>query len=156
MPRTLPLLAALMAATPAVAAPVPLGRFEGWGVFRDGGRCYAIAEPTRRSRVPDAYMTITTEPAAGRFREVHVRLPSATDSARILIDDRSFSLRVQAPDAWPRDLRDGPRIAARLRAAATIRVEIRTANGRHHTDTYAAAGAPSAIDAADIACMARR
>ena len=153
MLRAVPLSLLLLAAGPAAAAPEPLGRFATWGAFRAGGLCYAMSEPARRQRVPGPYVTITTEPKWRRFRELHVRLPRPAKTAQVLIGDATFPLLVQGLDAWPVRPTDGARIAARLRKDATMRVEHHTIGGRYRTDYYPAAGAASAIDAADIACL---
>ncbi|MDO6415918.1 hypothetical protein Q4F19_16120 [Sphingomonas sp. BIUV-7] len=141
----------------AAGAPQSLGQFGRWGAFRAGDpvRCYAIAQPARSGKADAAFLTISSWPARRLFRQVHVRLRGAAEPGAVLaIGERRFPLVTKEADGWP-SAGDGRRIALFLREGEAVRVTARI-RGRRITDVYPGAGAASAIDAADLACLRGR
>lgn len=151
----------LAAAAPAAAQPQSLGIFSTWGAFRDGGRCYAIAQPYR---APPAlawrpFAAIGHWPGRGGGGQLHIRLsrekrPASAVLARI--DGRSFQLVGGGRDAWAPDLRADVEIQATMRTGIDLVVETRATDGRLVRDQYQLRGAATAMDAAAIACARRR
>jgi hypothetical protein len=142
----------------AASAPQAIGQFGKWGAFRspDGAACYAIAQPTRSGRDDRAYLTISSWPARGIVRQIHVHFRGkAAEGAMLEIADIRLPLKTTDADGWPASAADGRRIVRLLRDAETLRVIARI-EGRRIVDTYAPAGAASAIDAADLACLRAR
>ncbi|MFN3943682.1 MAG: hypothetical protein ACK4K7_01975 [Allosphingosinicella sp.] len=147
----------LLAAAPATAAPESLGVFSLWGAFRDGGRCYAIAEPAQVSRDADQrpFAAVGYWPARGRAGQVHFRLSreKRPGSAVLLrIDGRSFQLLAGPRDAWAPDPRADAEIQAAMRMGLDMTVETRSTRGALVRDQYGLRGAATAIDAAAVAC----
>lgn len=151
----------------AVAAPVgareSLGVFSGWGAFRDadGPRCYAIAEPARRSgeNAPwRAFASIGNWPAKGMRGQVQVRLSRerrTNASVTLGIGDRRFALKGGAADAWAADRRADAAIIAAIRSGSSMSVASVDARGRPFADVYPLRGAATAIDAAALGCARR-
>lgn len=141
----------------AAAPPETLGQFGQWGAFRstDAARCYAIARPARSGRRDAAFLTVSSWPQRRLVRQIHVRLRGvAQGEAALAIGESRFRLMTVGTDAWPASPSDGKRIARAMREADAVRVTARI-RGRRITDTYVLAGAASAIDAADLACLRR-
>ncbi|PZU07010.1 hypothetical protein [Sphingomonas sp.] len=142
----------------AASGPQSIGQFGRWGAFRaaDGASCYAIAQPSRSGREDGAYLTISSWPARRLVRQIHVRFRGVpADGAVLSIGERRFPLATNSADGWPASPADGRRIARLVREGGTLRITARI-GGRRISDTYALAGAPSAIDAADLACLRER
>lgn len=157
MHRALAFLTALMVATaPAAAQPRALGTFGMWGAFRDGARCWAIARPTESThRGGNGFASIGYFPQAGARGQLHLRLGAAKrDASAVLlrIDGRSFTLIGRGADAWAPDPRGDSELLAAMRSGVTMSVETRSERGGIVRDRYALRGAPSAIDAAALAC----
>lgn len=145
-------------AAPAVARE-PLGTFGRWGAFRDAGprHCFAIAEPVETVRGPTqrGFVSIASWPGAGVRGQLHVRFSRARDpraAATLAIGDRRFRLRAGPLDAWAPDAATDRAIVAALRAGRSLSVESIAAGGGPFTDVYALSGAPTALDAAAVAC----
>ena len=153
----------LLLAAPALARD-SLGMFETWGAFRDAAmpRCYAIAmaDKPRGAKVDyQAYADVGHWPKPALRNQVHFRLsrrvlPKAP--IRLSIDRQQFLLVGGGGDAWAADRRMDAAIVAAMRSAKAMRVRATAANGRGFSDYYALPGAASAIDAAALACAARR
>ena len=148
-------------AVPAAAQPQSLGIFGSWGAFRDNGRCYAITEPFE---APPAagwrpFAAIGRWPGRGGGGQLHVRLSreKRQGSAILLnIDGRSFQLLGGGRDAWAPDARADQEIQAAMRTGIDMAVETRSTEGMLVRDHYRLRGAATAMDAAAIACVARR
>lgn len=135
---------------------------DGWAAFADQSphRCYAVTEPVRgpRARGWKPYISIGFWPASGPRPQVQVRLSrKPADGAPVIlsIGDRRFALVAGGADAWTADPRRDGAIVAAMRLAASASVQSRADGGGAFADGYALAGAPTAIDAAAVACAAR-
>lgn len=158
MTRTLllPLLLAA-AAMPALAAPQALGAFGSWGAFREGGRCYAIAQPGQASRDAQAFASVGVWPGRGSQLNIRFSREKREGSAVLLrVDGRTFQLLGGGRDAWAPDPRADAEIQAAMRTGVDMTVETRAAGGALLRDQYALRGAATAMDAAAIACAPRR
>lgn len=164
--RPLPplLLLSLLLFPAAASARDALGIFEGWGAFRDPGvpRCYAIAEPARRSAARGnwrAFASIATWPRQQARGQVHFRLSRARRDgtpAALSIGDRRFALVAGSADAWARDRQNDAAIIAAIRSGTSMSVSAIDAAGRPFADVYALRGAATAIDAAALGCARLR
>lgn len=150
---SLALIAALIA-MPAVAR-VSIGQYGRWGAFREAPRrCLAAAEPLRRGRHAGAAFVAVTMIQAGGPPRLYVapsRPLEAGSALRLEVDGRSFTLTAEGVTG--RDARDDARIIAAFRRADRLLVSGVDSRGRRFRDDYALAGAPSAIDAAIVACL---
>lgn len=161
MKRPICLLLAALALfpVPAGAQPRSIGVFGQWGAFQDAGRCYAIARPAETTHAGgDAFAAIGYFPQRGARGQLHFRLGADKrgESAVLLrIDGRSFQLVGQGRDAWAPDARADAELVGLIRAGLALSVETRSARGGLIRDRYRLTGAPSAIDAAAVACAPR-
>lgn len=153
---------ALLAA-PAFAARTSLGTFESWGAFRDDQpqRCYAIAEPLRKSTNNGwrAFASVSHWPGQGVRGQLHIRMSRArSDDAQAMlrIGERRFALVSGGADAWAPDARVDAAIVTAMRSAQSMAIESRDAQGRSFSDTYRLRGAATAIDAAALGCARAR
>ena len=152
------ILASLALASPVTAAKQALGIFSLWGAFKDGNRCWAVAEPegaARRSGGGRAFATVSWWTGGGPRGQVGVRLARAKrgGSAVLLrIDDRLFALNGSGDTAWAPDARADADIVAAMRTGVQMIVETRAENGAALRDAYPLRGAATAIDAAAIGC----
>lgn len=162
----LSIAAIFMLAAPAIARD-SLGIYEGWGAFRDpaaggaGPRCYAIAkaEPSRLQRDYEPFAAIGTWPRAGLRNQVHFRLSRrlAPGSPIVLnIAGQRFTLTGGGGDAWAADRRMDAAVVAAMRSATSMTVSARGASGGGFSNTWALAGAATAMDAAAIGCAQLR
>ena len=148
-------------AIPAAAQQQALGIFGTWGAFRDGERCYAIAQP-HRGPPPEgwqAFAAVGHWPGRRIGGQVHVRLSrdKRPGSAVLLrIDGRSFQLRGGGRDAWAPDSRADEEILSAMRTGIDMFVETRSIRGQFIRDQYRLRGAATAMDAAALACARRR
>lgn len=151
------------AATALLASPVlakdSLGVFEDWGAFRDAGtpRCYAIAKaaPSTQQRDNDPYASVGTWPRRSVRNQVHFRLSrNIQKNAPIVlsIGSRTFSLTGSAGNAWAKDRTMDAAIVSAMRSADRMIVRSRDSKGRRFSNTYALAGAATAMDAATVGC----
>jgi hypothetical protein len=143
----------------SLSARESLGIFGSWGAFSDAReeRCYAIGqgEPDPRQRERQPFMTVGTWPKAGVRGEVYWQLartplPFAVVTAQAA--GKSFRLRTAGANAWAQDAGMDAAIRAAMRSAQTLTVFYRDAKGRRFYDRYRLAGAPTAVDAATLAC----
>lgn len=146
-------------ATPATARET-IGAYGGWAAFRDPDRCYAIARPAMRSGRARraAFASVATWPGRGLRSSFHVRLSRERDrSADVVLTagGRRFRLVAGGWDAWAADGPGDRAIVAALRGARSMSVEAVGRGGRPFADSYALAGAATAIDAAALACAGR-
>ena len=146
------------AATAVSSARVAIGAWARWGAFADAAprRCYAIAQPLRADGTPDRRGGFASVAAArGGVRTLHLRLSRPRSPAALLtldIDDRRFALVGDAVSARAPDAATDRAIVAAMRGARIMTISTLDRAGRTMTDSYALAGAATAIDAAALAC----
>ncbi len=150
------LLVAGFAASAAAAQPQPIGVYGLWGTFRDQARCYAIARPSASSSGRTAaFASVAYWPRQGARGQLHFRLSGEkrAESAILLrIEGRTFQLIGRGADAWAPDARGDAELVGAMRSGLTMTIETRSARGGILRDQYQLRGAPSAIDAAALAC----
>lgn len=156
-----PILAFLILdlASPALAQPQSLGAFSNWAAFRDGARCYAIAQPYQAPESSDWQPFASIGVWPGRGGQLHIRLSreKREGSAVLLrIDGRTFQLVGGGRDAWAPDGRADAEIQTAMRTGIDLVVETRATDGQQVRDLYRLRGAATAMDAAAIACAPRR
>lgn len=159
------LAAALIAAgatAPAQSARETIGIHGGWGAFREGAppRCFAMAAPERAGAAQRWRPFASIVAGFGRDRRgaLFVRLSAAASPAArvtLAIDERRFALSARGSAAWAPDGETDRAIVAAMRGARAMSVSAATPAGRPFADTYALAGAATAIDAATLACAGR-
>jgi hypothetical protein len=164
-------LAALLIAALLIAGLLPaaalardsLGMFSTWGAFRDPAvpRCYAIAmaEPSARRRDYQPYAAIGSWPRRALRGQVHLRLSrkiAAQSRIVLAIGRERFALTGGGGDAWAADRRMDAAIVAAMRSAPRMTVSARDQAGRVFANSYALAGAATAMDAAAIGCAQAR
>jgi hypothetical protein len=146
----------LAVATPVSGAKQSLGIFSLWGAFRDGNRCWAVAEPEGAARRGGARAFASVSwSARGERGQVSFHLARAKrqGSAVLLrIDDRLFQLIGGGDSAWAENARADADIVAAMRTGVQMTLETRADTGASLRDTYPLRGAATAIDAAAIAC----
>lgn len=155
-------LALMALAAPALARD-SLGVFETWAAFRDPRvpRCYAIAvaQPSQMRRDFQPYASVGTWPKRQVRNQLHLRLSRRIQPAsRIVLSlgGQRFALVGGGGDAWAADRRMDAAIVAAMRSARSMTVSARDASGRGFSNTYALAGAATAMDAAAIGCARLR
>ncbi|MDG5747249.1 invasion associated locus B family protein [Qipengyuania sp. XHP0207] len=160
MLRAIALLAGVLAAP--LAAKDSLGVFSNWGAFRDPSvpRCYAIAkpEPNRRARDHDGFATIGTWPGRQVRGQVHFRLSrmlAERPSLQLRIGSQRFDLTGGGADAWAQNRTMDAAIVAAMRTATRMTIRGTDSRGRRFSDSYALAGAATAMDAATLGCARR-
>ena len=159
---TFRILAALgglaLAGAPAAAQLRALGTFGLWGAFQDQQRCWAITRPSESThRDGGGFASVGWWPGGARG-QLHFRLGAAKrDASAVLlrIDGRSFQLIGRGNDAWAPDPRGDAELLAAMRSGVLMTVETRSQRGGIVRDRYPLRGAPSAIDAAALACAGR-
>lgn len=147
-------------AAPALAQREALGIFSLWGAFRESGRCYAIAQPIQSPLAEgwQPFASIGYWPNRAPRGQVHFRLSreKRPGSAVLLrIDDRRFQLVAGPRDAWAPDPRADAEILSAIRMGVNLSIETRSTRGALVRDQYRLRGAPTAMDAAAIACARR-
>ena len=156
-------LAALLLIAAAGGGRETLGVFNGWGAFRDRtpARCFAIARPVTTSG-RGGFASVASWPGRGLHSSLHVHLGRARDrSAPVTLSlggvggERHFTLVANTADAWAADLASDRAIVAALRGGRSMSIEAVGEGGRPFADSYALAGAATAIDAAALACAGR-
>lgn len=156
-PRLL-LCCLVFAATPALARDA-LGISGDWAAFRDpqAPRCYAIAmaAPSTMQRDFQPFASVGWWPRQQTRGQLHFRLsrklrPGAPVS--ISIGGQRVTLLAGAADAWAPDKRADAAIVAAMRSAREMTIHARDAKGRGFSNTYALAGAATAMDAAALGC----
>ena len=154
-------IAVAAAAAPALARD-SLGVFGSWGAFRDAGagRCYAIAMPApgKHANETQPFVTIATWPGKNIRGQVHVRLARRAQPGHgitLKIGGRYYPLAGNGVDVWSVDPRSDPAIVAAMRSQPVMTIYATDSAGKRYWDSYALAGAASAMDAASIACSNR-
>lgn len=155
--RLLP-LCLVLAATPALARDA-LGISGDWAAFRDPEtpRCYAIAmaAPSTMQRDFQPFASVGWWPRQQARGQLHFRLsrqlqPGAPVS--LSIGGQRIALTGGGADAWAPDKRADAAIVAAMRSAREMTIYARDAKGRGFSNTYALAGAATAMDAAALGC----
>jgi hypothetical protein len=133
-----------------------VGVFGLWGAFREPGRCFALAEAAASStRGTRPFASVAYWPGAGPGGQVYLRLSQqqrAGSAVLLRIDDRTFPLTGRGWDAWATGPASDAAVVLAMRSGLVMTVETRSANGGLVRDQYRLQGAPSAIDAAALAC----
>jgi len=155
-------LMCVMALSAPLAAKDRLGVYQGWAAFRDPTalRCYAISAPQETLGTPtrDGYLSVGFWPKQKAAHQIYVRLSrarSANSAITLSAGGRRFRLKVGGNDAWASDRRMDLAIVAAMRSATSLSIESIGDDGRPIVDAYSLRGAPSAIDAAALGCIAR-
>ena len=151
--------ALLLVATPAAARDT-IGVYRDWGAFRDAApaRCYAIAKPVAANGRSGGFASVATWPGIGLRGSVDIRLSRLRDysaGVTLTIGERRFELVANSRDAFAADLASDRALVAAIRSGRSMSVEAVAPGGRPFADTYALAGAATAIDAAALACGGR-
>lgn len=152
-------LALLALAGPAIGGD-RIGIYKGWGAFHDAQppRCYAIAQPLVSGGRSRGWASVATWPGRGLRGSLHIRLSRERDRSAgvtLSVGERRFALVANGNDAWAADAPSDRAIVAALRGGRSMSVEAVGAGGQPFADTYALAGAATAIDAAALACARR-
>jgi hypothetical protein len=140
--------------SPAESAREQLGIFFGWGAFSEESprKCFAITSPERGG---PGSASVAFWPGRRAATQIHLRLSRAVrpGSAVLLrIDGRVFQMVGRGTDAWAANAAADAEIVGAIRNGLAMRLETRSAGGERVSDRYSLRGAPSAIDAAAIAC----
>jgi hypothetical protein len=140
--------------TPVESIREPLGIFFGWGAFSEvrPRNCFAIASPDRGGA---AFASVSYRPERRGGAQIHLRLSRAArpgSTVLLRIDGRTFRLAGRRADAWAPNAAADAEIVGAIRNGVAMRVETRSVGGERVSDRYSLRGAPSAIDAAAIAC----
>ena len=147
----------------AVAAPSAAGVVfarGSWAAITGVGQCSAGARSilqARKDRV-QAHAAFAFDAGGPRHGELAIRLsrpPRAGSSVILTVGERPFLLATRGDWAWSRGPAQEAAIIAEVRAAGSMRVVFRGANGIRYTDRYLLDGAPGAIDAAAAACAGK-
>ncbi|MEH3100176.1 hypothetical protein [Sphingomonas adhaesiva] len=137
-----------------------LGVWERWAALRDSQppRCFAIAQPVAGDGTPDrsgAFATVAARYGASGSPAVFVRLSRARGTGAAItlaVGERRFSLVGDRRDARAPDAATDRAIVGAMRGGRAMTVTSADAAGGAITDVYALAGAPTAIDAAQLGC----
>lgn len=132
-----------------------------WAALERGGAsCEAVSRaellPARGQE--QARVAIAFDRAGPRRGELHVRLSRPARGgahAMLTIGTDQFLLITRGADAWSRGPAQETAIIAALRRGTRMRIQAQAEGGRRFTDYYLLAGAPTAIDAAAVACSSR-
>lgn len=156
MTRWLALFMLCAITAPAMAAPQAISIHSGWGAFRDGKRCYAIAEaePSSAARELQPFASVSLAPDAPALQVRLSRVIRTGSAVTLQVGNRRFRLAGQGATATSRDVAAGgsKAIVAALREADMMVVHGRDQRSRYFRDTYDLTGAPTAIDAALVTC----
>jgi len=139
-------------------APAAIGVFDGWGAFRGARSCYAIARPVVAGGRRGGFASVADWPARGGGPSLHVHLSLPRDRAApvtLTVGERRFALVAGTRDAWAADAASDRAIVAAMRSGRSMSVEAVGPRGRPFADSYALAGAATAIDAARLECRRR-
>lgn len=153
---------ALAASVLLTTAPLHAGvLFAGgyWAALeRNGGRsCEAVGRSELEARPgrEQARASFSFDRSGSRRGEFHLRLswPARAGAAALLsAGGQSFLLDTRGNHAWSRSPAQDLAIMAAIRRSTEMRVRVRDSAGRGVSDRYLLAGAPTAIDAAAVAC----
>jgi hypothetical protein len=150
------------AATASAAAPGGSVVFAGggWATIDRGSVCQALARsvllaPKGRTQATAGFAFTPDRRRWGEFHAHLSRMPRSGSSVMLEIGGQPFLLVARGDWAWSRGAAQEQAIIAAARNAPAMRVEARDGAGRRFADTYALAGAPTAIDAAAAACAGK-
>jgi Invasion associated locus B (IalB) protein len=153
------MLAAILLALATPAGRVTLGVYQSWAAFRDAApaRCFAIAAPVEAGAAGRVrpFASIASHFGRSNRSALFVRLSTVRNLAvpvTLSIDDRRFTLSGGDAAAWAPDAQTDRAIVAAMRGARSMSVAAVSARGQPFADTYALAGAATAIDAAALGC----
>ncbi len=149
-------MSALIALLLLLGARETIGVYDGWGAFSDDSprRCFAIAQPVD-PRQRAGFLSVAAWPGQNIRGQLHVRLSrqrAASARVTLSVGERRFDLVAGDADAWAPDARTDAAIVAAMRSGRSLSVEAQGRDGSPFADTYALAGAATAIDAAALAC----
>lgn len=130
----------------------------GWwaALERNGGACEAVARsellaPPGRPQARAAFAFSRDGRRRGELHFLFARQVRPGAAAVLTIGTENFLLVTRGTSAWSRGPRQEAAIMAAVRRSAEMRVRAQGVGGRI-SDRYLLAGAPTAIDAAAIAC----
>ena len=146
------------------AAPVELGNFNGWTVYKlesDAGKsCYTVTQPAKSDppglRRDPAYLFITHRPKDKVRNEISFGLgyplkPNTAGSLQI-VGGEKFTLASNGEGAWMADTKQQDRSIAAMRKGKEAVVKATSKRGAVTTDRYALPGLPQAMDLIDKEC----
>ncbi|MGB7408010.1 MAG: hypothetical protein WA908_05850 [Pontixanthobacter sp.] len=155
--------AALVVGAAPSSARESMGIFDAWGTFRDAKvpRCYAIAKarPTTRRRDRQPFASVGTWPRRNVRGQVHFHLSRNVRSdapIRLTVGMRNFNLTGSGANAWAQNRSMDAAIVAAMRSANRMTIRSQDTRYRRFFDSYDLQGAPTAMDAATLACAKRR
>lgn len=158
-PGPLAVAAGLLAAAAAPAGERRLiGVWGAWGAFAEPGRCWAVSRPegpAPRGARWAAFLAVGTHPHLRQRGVLFVRLSRVRDRSAgvtLLVGRRRLRMVANGTDAWAPDPAADRAAVAAIRAARSLGVAAVADGGRPFTDVYRLTGAPTAIDAAALAC----
>lgn len=156
------ILAALVTSAAPLNARIIFAGGHWAAVERDGGRsCEALSrsEIEARKGREQARASFSFDRSGPRRGQLHLTLsrPARPGTTVLLsVADQSFLLATRGNHAWSRGPAQEAAIMAAVRRASDMRVRVRDAAGRRFSDRYLLGGAPTAIDAAAVACAPAR
>lgn len=132
----------------------------GWAAIDRGGVCQALSRsallaPKGRTQATAGFAFTPDRKRWGEFHAHLSRVPRSGSSVMLDVGGQPFLLVARGDWAWSRGPAQEQAIIAAARNASAMRVEARDGAGRRFVDTYALAGAPTAIDAAAAACAGK-
>src|SRR3954469_8221696 len=132
----------------------------GWAAIDRGASCEALARsllvaPRGRTQATAGFAFTPDHRRWGEFHAHLSRSPRAGSSVMLDVGGQPFLLVTRGDWAWSRGSAQEQAIIAAARNAPAMRIEARDGAGRRFADTYALAGAPTAIDAAAAACAGK-
>ena len=155
-------LGIIVAAAAVPAGAQRLAATGHWAAFqRSGATCEAISRtelPAPRGE-EQARVAIAFDSTGQRRGQLHARLSRPARGgahAMLTVGTDQFLLATRGADAWSRGPAQEQAILASLRRTPRMRIQWQGAGGRRFTDYYLLAGAPTAIDAAAVACAPAR
>jgi len=151
------LFASALAVAPAGSVVFAGG---GWAAVDRGGVCQALSRsvllaPKGHTQATAGFAFTPDRKRWGEFHAHLSRAPRAGSSVMLDIGGQPFLLVARGDWGWSRGPAQEQAIIAAARNASAMRVEARDGAGRRFVDTYALAGAPTAIDAAAAACAGK-
>ncbi|MGK6322590.1 hypothetical protein ACMGDM_05845 [Sphingomonas sp. DT-51] len=150
----------IVAALALAAERHALGVWERWAALREGAppRCFAIAQPVRDDGTTDrrgGFASVAARVGATRAPSVFFRLSrprGAGAAVTLAVGERRFALSGDTASAHAPDTATDRAIVAAMRAARLMTLTTADRAGRVIADSYTLAGAPTAIDAAQLEC----
>lgn len=155
-------IAALLVGAAPLSARIIVAGGHWAAVERNGGRsCEALSRSELEARKgrEQARASFSFDRAGPRRGQLHLTLsrPARPEaSAMLTIGGQSFLLATRGNHAWSRGPGQEAAIIAAVRRASEMRVRVRDSAGRRVSDRYLLGGAPTAIDAAAVACAPRQ